>query len=97
MWDEIFKLAVQNGIWAVMFLSLLVFELKDSNSREKKYQQTIKDLSTNLGMVKDIKSNVIEVKENVEEIKDDVAEIKGNVTDVKHSMFKREKIKWNLI
>ena len=37
MWEEIFNLALNNGLWAVLFLMLLVYVLKDSKSRESKY------------------------------------------------------------
>ena len=65
MWQEVLQLAVKNGLWAVLFLALLVFVLKDSKNREDKYQETIKDLTTHLGVVNDIKKEVEEVKEIV--------------------------------
>ena len=57
MWEEIFKLAISNGIWAVMFLGLLVFQLKDSANREKKYQATINQLNEHLGVVNELKND----------------------------------------
>ena len=57
MWNEILNLAIKNGLWAVLFLGLFIFVIKDSSSREKKYQQTIKDLTTHLGIVKEIKED----------------------------------------
>ena len=65
MWSDILDLAIKNGLWAVLFLGLLIFVLKDSKQREKKYQQTIKDLMEHLGIVKEIKKEVEEVKEVV--------------------------------
>mgnify|MGYP004489033035 CR=1 FL=1 len=65
MWNDVFQLAVKNGLWAVLFSALLIFVLKDSNRRENEYQQTIKDLTTHLGIVKDIKKQVEEVKDMV--------------------------------
>ncbi len=62
MWDELIKLAMSNGIWAVLFLGLLIFQLKDSASREKKYQKTIEVLSNNLTVVEQIKAEVEEIK-----------------------------------
>ena len=62
MWNEILNLAIKNGLWAVLFLGLFIFVIKDSSSREKKYQQTIKDLTGHLGIVKDIKEDVDEIK-----------------------------------
>lgn len=65
MWDEILDLAIKNGLWAVLFLALLIFVLKDSKQRENKYQQTIKDLTEHLGVVHEIKKEVEEVKQVV--------------------------------
>ena len=62
MWDELIKLAMSNGIWAVLFLGLLIFQLKDSAAREKKYQKTIEVLSNNLAIVEQIKEEVAEIK-----------------------------------
>lgn len=65
MWQNVFDLAIKNGLWAVLFLGLLIFVLKDSKQRENKYQQTIKDLTEHLGVVHEIKKEVEEVKEVV--------------------------------
>lgn len=62
MWDEILNLAIKNGLWAVLFLGLFIFVIRDSSNREKKYQQTIKDLTSHLGIVKEIKEDVDEIK-----------------------------------
>ena len=65
MWEEIFKLAISNGIWAVMFLGLLVFQLKDSANREKKYQATINKLNEHLGVVNELKNDINDIKNAV--------------------------------
>ena len=62
MWEEIFNLAISNGIWSALFVGLLIFQLKDSGKRERKYQETIKELSEHLGVVNDIKEEVQEMK-----------------------------------
>lgn len=62
MWEELLKLALSNGIWAVLFCGLLVYQLKDSKKREIKYQSTIETLAANLEVVNDIKETVMEVK-----------------------------------
>ena len=62
MWEEIVNLAIKNGIWAVLFLGLFIFVIRDSTNREKKYQQTIQDLTSHLGIVNDIKEDVDEIK-----------------------------------
>ena len=62
MWNEIVNLAIKNGLWAVLFLGLFIFVIRDSTNREKKYQQTIKDLTSHLGIVKEIKEDVDDIK-----------------------------------
>ncbi len=76
MWEEIVQLAVGNGIFAVMFVYLLMFELKDSRSRENKYQQTIDTLSKNLGAVENISQNVNEMGKDINEIKTEIKQLK---------------------
>lgn len=46
MTDQIFKLALQNGIFAVLFVFLFFYVLKENAKREAKYQEIIKKLST---------------------------------------------------
>ncbi len=65
MWQEIFNLALSNGIWSAMFLGLLIYQLKDSNKREKKYQETIAKLNEHLGAVSEIKEEVKEIRQAV--------------------------------
>ena len=65
MWEEIFKLALSNGIWAVLFVSLLIYQLKDSAKREKKYQETISKLNQHLDAVEDIKEELKEIRNKI--------------------------------
>ena len=65
MWEEIVNLAIQNGLFAVLFLGLLIYLLKDSGKREKKYQQTIESLSKHLDVVEDIEKNIEEIKQTM--------------------------------
>lgn len=62
MWDEIFSMAITNGIFACLFVALLVYELKDSRTREKKYQNTIDTLGNRLQTVNKISQDVDEMK-----------------------------------
>lgn len=55
MWEEILRLAVGNGLWAVLFCVLLIYELRDSRNREKKYQGTINDLCGRLSLLDSVK------------------------------------------
>ncbi len=65
MWDEVFSVALTNGIFACLFVALLVYELKDSRQREKKYQKTIDVLSSRLVTVEKVKEDVDEIKQAV--------------------------------
>lgn len=65
MWEEILKLAVSNGIWAVLFLGLLVYQLKDSAGREKKYQATIEKLNQHLDVVNELQNDINDIKDVV--------------------------------
>jgi hypothetical protein len=62
MWEEIFNMALSNGLWAALFVGLLVFQLKDSAKREKKYQETIAKLNQHLDSVEDIKDEIKEIR-----------------------------------
>lgn len=65
MWQEIFEQALTNGIWSALFVGLLIFQLKDSSKREKKYQETIQKLNTHLDIVEDIKEEIKEIRSAV--------------------------------
>ena len=63
MWNDIFNIAISNGIFAALFVALLIYELKDSRKREAKYKNTIDNLSNKLNTVDEIKQDVTEIKE----------------------------------
>lgn len=62
IFEEIMGLAVSNGLFAVLFVFLLFYSLKDSKKREAKYQDTIEKLNKNLNQALDIKEDILEVK-----------------------------------
>lgn len=70
--DEIISLVVANGIFAVLFCGLLVYELRDSRSREDNYEKIISALNDRLKTVDDVKADSAEIKADVGEIKTDV-------------------------
>jgi len=68
MWEKIFNLAVGNGIWAVLFLILLFFQLRDSKVREEKYQKTIENLGNSLEVINHVKEDVEVIKNQISNI-----------------------------
>lgn len=62
MWEQILNVAISNGIFACLFVALLVYELKDSRTRENKYQNVISSLTKRMAVVEDIKQDVEEIK-----------------------------------
>ncbi|MDE6189977.1 MAG: hypothetical protein K2G37_06860 [Clostridia bacterium] len=58
MWDKVVELAMSDGLWALLFCMLLIFELKDSRAREKKYQNTITNLSQDLGYMNTMNESI---------------------------------------
>jgi len=88
MWNDIFNLAIKNGLWAVLFTGLLIFVIKDTANREKKYQQIITELSESLAIVKDIKQNVEDIKQVVFKKRAIKKPIKKNEKDKKNEKQK---------
>ena len=65
LWQEIVSVIISNGIFAVLFVLLFFYQLKDSKKREEKYQKTIEDLTEHLGIIDEIKEDVEYLKENI--------------------------------
>jgi preprotein translocase subunit YajC len=62
-WNELVKVVVSNGVFAILFVFLFFYQLKDSQKREKNYQNTISVLTTHLGVIEEVRSQVSELKE----------------------------------
>ena len=69
MWENIFDLAINNGLWAVLFLGLLVYQLKDSRVREVKYQSIIASLTDKLDLIQKVSEDVSDIKDTIKELK----------------------------
>ena len=65
MWEQIINVAAANGIWAMLFVALLIYQLQDSRKREIKYQATIDNLSHCLKLVETIEEDFKYVKDIV--------------------------------
>lgn len=68
MWEEIINLAIGNGLWAVLFCILFVYQIKSSRVRENKYQQTIKTLSDSFACLREIDAGLKGVKKSIDRI-----------------------------
>lgn len=69
MWEEILRMAVENGLWAVLFCGLLFYILKDGRAREHKYQSTIETLCNHLNKIEEVKDIADETLKNVKQKK----------------------------
>lgn len=63
--ESIIEMAAQTGIWAVLFVFLFFYQIKDSKAREEKYQSTIEQLATSLEIVAEIHEKVQEIKQSI--------------------------------
>lgn len=63
IWNDIVSIIVSNGVFAVLFVWLFCFQLKDSSKRERKYQQTIEQLTSHLQVLEDVKQDLTDIKD----------------------------------
>ena len=83
MWEQIFNLAISNGLFAVLFLGLFIYQLRDSRSREQKYQETIEKLGNSLEIVKHVKEDVEEIKQTLYNSKISTKKVKSEKVNEK--------------
>jgi len=79
VWNDILDLAISNGLFAVLFLIMLVYVLRDSSIREQKYQNTIDKLASHYAELKMLKEQVDDMSTNVDEIKQDLRQVVNEV------------------
>jgi len=68
MWEEIFTQALGNGLLAALFVALLIYVLRDTAKREKKYQQMEEENRTIIARLTDGFKIVSALKTITEEI-----------------------------
>ena len=68
MWEDIFAQALGNGLLAALFVALLIYVLRDTAKREKKYQQMEDENRTIIARLTDGFKVVTELKSIAEEI-----------------------------
>ena len=87
--DEIISLVVANGLFAVLFCGLLVYELRDSRNRERRYDRTIRALTDKLDVIRSVKSDTVRIRSDVAELAADVTELHSDVTEIKNASTPR--------
>lgn len=68
MWEEVIKVAVSNGIFAVLFCALLAYELKVTGKREEKYQNIILSLATALESLDNVEVELFGIDKRLEDL-----------------------------
>ena len=75
MENELFKVIINNGAWAVLFVWLLIDTRKESKEREEKLQgiinknqEVISELADKFDVVEDIQSDVTDIKNKLEKV-----------------------------
>ena len=70
-WSELVKIVVSNGIFAILFVYLFFYQLKDSEKREDAYRKTIDELASHLTVIDEVKEEVETIKSYLERREED--------------------------
>lgn len=62
-WSEFIKIIVSNGIFAMLFVFLFIYQLRDSAKREMEYKNIIDNLFQHLEIIEDVKEEINELKD----------------------------------
>lgn len=65
MENEILKIAATQGLWAVLFVGLLFWVLRENAKRESSYQTLLQELTSKLGILETVQRDVGEIKQAV--------------------------------
>ena len=66
MEQEILKVAMSQGLWAVLFVALLFYVLRENSTREQKYQDIIQKFTEKFELI----------EEGLRALKDDVRDVR---------------------
>jgi len=66
MENEILKMVASYGVFAILFVYLLFYVLKENSKRESKYQELLSTLTDKFNIVDDIKKSVDKIEEKLE-------------------------------
>lgn len=70
-WSELVKVIISNGIFAMLFVYLFFYQLKDSEKREEAYRKTIDELASHLTVLEEVKEEVEVIKSYLERREED--------------------------
>lgn len=74
-WSELIKIVVSNGVFAMLFVFLFIYQLRDSSKREEEYRTTIDNLLEHLEVIEEVKEEVDELKEIITRREDETENI----------------------
>lgn len=63
--EELMSAALQQGLGYGLFVSLLLYVLKTTGDREKRYQCLLDNMTNKFNIVEDIKEDVKEIKNKI--------------------------------
>lgn len=63
--DELISAALSQGLGYGLFVALLLYVLKTTGEREKRYQNLLDTLTQKFNIVEDIKEDVKEIKSKI--------------------------------
>jgi hypothetical protein len=76
--SELIKAALQQGLWAVLFVSLYVYQLKDSRRLQDEARVREEKLT---GFITDITKQFENLARQFENMSNDISEIKDEIKD----------------
>ena len=70
-WSELLKSIISYGVFAMLFVFLFFYQLKDSAKREESYREPIEALADSLQVISDVKTQVERLVELMERREDE--------------------------
>ena len=61
-WSTLLSVVSESGVWAMLFVTLLIVLITGNNRREERYQEIIRALGNSLKKVEEIKEDVEDIK-----------------------------------
>jgi len=65
MEQDIMKMAASQGLWAVLFVALLFWVLRENAKREENYQKLLQDLIDKFEILEDVKNEVGKISNKI--------------------------------